>query len=81
MHSTQNGDFLQEGLIEFPFPDGATHEDPAVGVSVNGPQLYVGLCLDGGRPGSPVDQSQLTKAPTLTDRAHEIVVDVDLYYM
>ena len=42
---TKNGDLLEERLIHLPLSDGATHEDPPVGVPVYGPQLHSCLGL------------------------------------
>ena len=34
---TQNGDFLEERLVQLSLPDGAAHEYASIGVSVDGP--------------------------------------------
>ena len=75
---TQDGYFLEEGLVQLPLPDGASHENPAVGVTINGPQLHISLGLNGRCPGSAVDQGKLTKASTLADGASVLIVDIYL---
>jgi hypothetical protein len=36
---TENGDLAEESLVHLPLPDGGAHQDPAVAVPVNSPQL------------------------------------------
>ena len=38
---TENGDLAEESLVHLPLPDGGAHQDPAVAVPVNTPQLQV----------------------------------------
>ena len=75
---TQNGDLLQEGLVQLPLADGAPHEDATVRVAINCPQLDIRLGFDGGSAGRPVDQSKLTKAASLANAAIMVLVDIDL---
>ena len=70
MHSlTEDGHLGEEFLVEFPLPHGGAHEDPAVGVPVDPPQLDVRVGgLDGGRARGAVDQGQFSEAASVADR-------------
>lgn len=54
------------------------HEDAPVAVSVDAPQLEVGLGFDGGGPRGPVDQSQFSKTTAFPDAGHPLPVHVHL---
>lgn len=54
------------------------HEDATVAVSVDAPQLEVGLGFDGGRPRGAVDQSQFSKTAPLADAGDPLPVHVHL---
>lgn len=58
---------------------GATHhEDAAVAVSVDAPELEVGLGRHGGRPGGAVDERELPEAAALADAGYPLSVHVHL---
>ena len=80
MHSlTEDGHLREELLVEFPLPHGGAHEDPAVGVPVDPPQLDVRVGgLNGCRARGPVDQGQLAKTAPVADRQHFLAVHQDL---
>lgn len=54
------------------------HEDAPVAVSVDAPQLEVGLGFDGGGPRGPVDQSQFSETTAFPDAGHPLAVHVHL---
>lgn len=54
------------------------HEDAPVAVSVDAPQLEVGLGFDGGGPGGPVDQGQFSETAAFPDAGHPLPVHVHL---
>ena len=54
------------------------HEYSPVAVSVDAPQLDVGLGSDCGRPRGAVDQGQLSKAASFSDAGHPFIVHIDL---
>lgn len=54
------------------------HEYSPVAVSVDAPQLHVGLGSDCSRPRGAVDQRQLSEAATLPDAGDPFVVHVHL---
>lgn len=54
------------------------HKYSPVAVSVNAPQLDIGLGSDCGRPRSAVDQGQLSEAAALSDAGHPFIVHIDL---
>ena len=59
-------------------PCATHHEDAAVAVAVDAPELEVGLGLHGRRPGGAVDERQLAKAAALADVGHPLSVHVHL---
>lgn len=75
---TQDGHFGQECLIELPLADGAAHEDAAISVTVDCPQLDICLGLDGGSTRCPIDEGQLTKTASFSNAAIWLLVHVDL---
>lgn len=54
------------------------HEDAPVAVSVDAPQLEVGLGFDGGGPRGPVDQSKFSETAAFPDAGHPLPVHVHL---
>ena len=80
MHSlTEDGHLGEELLVEFSLPHGGAHEDPAVGVPVDPPQLDVRVGgLDGGRARGPVDQGQLAETAPVADGQDFLAVHQDL---
>lgn len=54
------------------------HQYPPVAVSVDAPQLDVGLGSDGGGSRCAVDQSQLSKAAALSDAGDPLTVHIHL---
>lgn len=54
------------------------HKDASVAVSVDAPQLEVGLGLDGGGPRGPVDQSKFPETAAFPDAGHPLPVHVHL---
>lgn len=75
---TEDGDPRQKLFVHFALADGGAHEDAAVRVAVDAPQLHVRLGTDRGGAGSAVDESQLTEATALADRGHQLIVHVHL---
>lgn len=54
------------------------HEYSPVAVSVNSPQLDIGLGFNGGCPRCPVDQGQLSKAAALPNAGHPLIIHIHL---
>lgn len=59
-------------------PGAGYHEDAPVAVSVDAPQLEVGLGFDSGRPRGPVDQGEFSETPAFADAGHPLPVHVHL---
>ena len=76
---TKDGDFWQEFVVHLPLPDGGSHEDSPVRVTVDAPQLDVRVSrLDGGSPGGSVDQGQLAEATAFPNCDHPLAIDKHL---
>lgn len=75
---TEDGHPGEELLVHLALADGGAHEDAAVRVPVDTPQLDVRLGAHRGRAGSAVDERQLAERAALADRRHDLVVDVHL---
>lgn len=54
------------------------HQYSPVTVSVDAPQLHVGLGSDSGRPRGAVDQGQLSEAASFSNAGHPFVVHIHL---
>lgn len=54
------------------------HQYSPVAVSVDAPQLDIGLASDRGCPGGAVDQCQLSKAAALADAGRPLTVHIHL---
>jgi len=80
VQALQDGDARQELLVHFALADGRAHQDAAVGVAVDAPQLHIGLGPHGGGAWSAVDEGQFAKAAALADGGHQFGVDKDLKY-
>lgn len=55
------------------------HQYPPVAVSVDAPELHVGLGSDGGGSRGAVDQSQLSEAAALSDAGDPLTVHIHLW--
>ena len=75
---TEYGDLGEELLVHLALPDGRPHEDPAVGIAVDPPELDVCARLDGGRARGAVDERQLAETPALADVQDLLAVDEHL---
>lgn len=69
---------LQSWRFETLSRSSAHHEYSPVAVSVDAPQLHVGLSSDCGCSGGTVDESQLTKAASFPNAGHPLVVHIHL---
>lgn len=70
-----------EELVHYPeWHEGkhSYHEDTPVAVSVDAPQLKIGLGLDGGSSGSPINQSQLSKTASFSNTGHPLAIHIHL---
>lgn len=54
------------------------HQYSPVAVSVDTPELYVGLGSDGRGPWGTIDQSQLSKAAAFTNAGDPLTVNIHL---
>lgn len=76
---TQYGDAREELVVHAPLADGGAHEDAAVGVAVEPPQLERRARAHGGGARRAVDQRQLAETAALAYRRHHLAVHQHLH--
>ena len=74
----EDWNFAEKLFVHFALPDGGAHQDPAVRVAVDSPQLDVGRGFDGGGSRSSVDEGEFSEGSSFSDVEDFLSVDVDL---